>query len=187
RRQRLQHLPRLLGEVHVDDGLGRRDHALALDEVAQVRIFLFTDRRLERDGLLRDLEDLADLVERQLHLLRDLLRRRLTAVLLNEIARGADKLVDRLDHVDRDTNRARLIGDRPRNRLPDPPRGVRAELVAALVLELVDRLHEADVPLLNQVEELETAVRVLLRDRDDEAEVRFDELGLRALSNALAF
>ena len=34
RRQGLQDLSRLLGEVHVDDGLGRGDDALVLDEVA---------------------------------------------------------------------------------------------------------------------------------------------------------
>ena len=36
RRQRLQDLPRLLGQVHVDDRLGRRDDALVLDEVAEM-------------------------------------------------------------------------------------------------------------------------------------------------------
>src|ERR1700733_11129732 len=51
RRQRLEHLPRLLGEVHVDDRLCRRDDALILDEIAQVRIFLFADGGLEADGL----------------------------------------------------------------------------------------------------------------------------------------
>ena len=142
--------------------------------------------RLEGDRLLGDLQDLADLVERQLHLLGDLFRRRLAAVLLDEVARGADELVDRLDHVDRDADRARLVGDRAGDRLADPPRRVRRELVAALVLELVDGLHQADVALLDQVEELQAAVRVLLRDRDDEAEVRLDELGLRALGDALA-
>src|SRR5215469_14644178 len=70
---------------------------------------------------------------------------------------------------------SRLIGDGARDGLPDPPRRVGAELVPALVLELVDRLHEADVALLDQVQELQAAVRVLLRDADDEAQVRLDE------------
>src|SRR5262245_14722275 len=64
RRQRLEHLPGLLGQVHVDDRLGRRDDALVLDEVAEMRIFFLSDRRLEADGLLRDLQDFADFVER---------------------------------------------------------------------------------------------------------------------------
>src|SRR5579872_6817146 len=134
-----------------------------------------------------DLEDLADLVERQLHLLRDFLRGRLAAVLLDEVAARSNELVDRLDHVDRDANRARLIRDGARDGLPDPPGGVRRELVAALVLELVDGFHQADVALLNEVEELQSAVRVFLRDAHDEAKVRLDELGLRLVSDALPF
>src|SRR6185437_5540390 len=68
-----------------------------------------------------------------------------------------------------------------RDRLPDPPRGVGRELVTAAVLELVHRLHQADVALLNQVEELETAVGVFLCDGDHEAEVGLDQLALGAL------
>src|SRR6476646_1879742 len=138
RRERLQHLPRLFGEVHVDDRLGRRDDALVLDEVAEMRIFLLADGRLEADGFLRNLQDLADLVERKLHLLGDLFGRGLASVLLDEVTRGADQLVDRLDHVHGDADRARLVGDGPRDRLADPPRRVRGELVATLVVELVD-------------------------------------------------
>jgi hypothetical protein len=55
--------------------------------------------------------------------------------------------------VHRDADRARLVGDRARDRLADPPRGVGGELVAAAVFELVHRLHQADVALLDQVEE----------------------------------
>ena len=96
--------------------------------------------------------------------------------LLDEGALRPGELVDRLDHVDRDADRPGLVGDGAGDRLADPPGGVGRELVAAAVLELLDRLHEADVPLLDQVEELEAAVRVLLGDGDDEAEVRDDEL-----------
>ena len=59
--------------------------------------------------------------------------------------------------------------------------------VPALVFELVDRLHEADVPLLNQVEKLKAAVRIFLRDADDEAEVGLDELRLRTIGQTLPF
>src|SRR5205085_10844985 len=75
-------------------------------------------------------------------------------------------------------DRARLVGDGTRHRLPDPPCCVRRELVAALVLELLDRAHEADVAFLDEVEEAEAAIGVTLRDRDDEAQVRFNELAL---------
>src|SRR6266496_1849696 len=138
RGERGEHLPGLLGQVHVDDRIRRRDERLVLDEVAEVAVLLLADRGLEADRLLRDLQDLADLVERELHLLRDLLRARLAPQLLDEVAARPDQLVDRLDHVDRDADGACLIGDRPRDGLPDPPGRVRRELVAALVLELVD-------------------------------------------------
>src|SRR5207245_3766433 len=149
-------------------------------------ILLLADRWLELDGLLRDLQDLADLVERKLHALRNLFGRRLAAELLDEVAARADELVARLDHVDRDADGPRLVRNGARDGLSDPPRRVRRELVAATVLELVDRLHEADVSLLDEVQELEPAVRVLLRDRDDKTQVRLDELGLGALGGSLS-
>src|SRR6185503_9291385 len=151
RGERAEDLRGLVFEVDVDHGFGRRDHGAILDEVAKMRIFLFTDGRFKRDGLLRDLEDLADLGDRDVHALGDLFRGRLAPELLYQRARGANQLVDGLDHVHRDADGARLVGNRARDRLPDPPRGVGRELVAAAVLELVYGLHQADVPLLDQV------------------------------------
>src|SRR5258708_15219061 len=181
RRQRLQHRFGLFLQIQIDDRFGRRDDLPILDEVAKVRIFLFADRRLERDRLLRDLEHLPHLRHRDVHPLGDLFGGRLASELLHERARRANQLVDRLGHVDRDADRARLVRNRAGDRLADPPRRVRRELVAAAILELVDRLHQADVAFLNEVEELQAPVRVLLRDRHDEAQVRFDELLLRLL------
>src|ERR671912_454996 len=186
RRERLQHRFGLLAQIQVDDGIRRRDDVPILDEVAEVRIFLLADGCFERDGLLRDLEHLADLGDRDVHPHGDLLARRLASELLHERARRAYQLVDRLDHVDRDADRARLIGNGARDRLPDPPRRVGRELVATAVLELVDRLHQADVAFLNQVQELQAAVRVLLRDRHDQAQVGFNQLLLRLLGLRLA-
>ena len=81
----------------------------------------------------------------------------------------------------RDADGAGLVGDGAGDGLTDPPGGVGGEFVAAAVLELVDGLHEADVALLDEVEELQAAVGVLLGDGDDEAEVGFDELALGLL------
>jgi hypothetical protein len=46
-----------------------------------------------------------------LHLLGDLLRGRLAAEVLDELLLHAHQLVDRLDHVHRNADGARLIGD----------------------------------------------------------------------------
>ena len=87
----------------------------------------------------------------------------------------------------RDADGARLVGDRAGDRLADPPGGVGRELVAAAVFELVDRLHQADVAFLDQVEELQAAVGVFLGDGDDEAQVGLHHLllGLARLALAL--
>ena len=111
----------------------------------------------------------------------DLFARRLAAQFLHQLTRGADQLVDRLDHVHRNTDGARLVGNRARDRLANPPRRIGGELVPATVFELVHRLHQADVAFLNQVEELQSAVRVLLRDGDHQSKVGFNQLPLRLL------
>ena len=105
----------------------------------------------------------------------DLLDRRLAAQLLEQGAADADQAVDRLHHVDRDADRARLVGDGARDRLPDPPGGVGAELEALRVVELLDRPDEADVPLLDEVEEAHAAADVLLGDADHQAQVRLGQ------------
>src|SRR5687767_2943913 len=186
RGERGQDLVGYLAQVRGDDRVGRVEDGLVLDEVPEVRVLLLADGRLQRDGLLRDLQDLAHLRDRDVHLARDLFARRLAAQLLDERARGANQLVDGLDHVDGDADGARLIGDGARDGLANPPRRVSRELIPAPPLELVDGLHQTDVPLLNEVEELEAAVGVLLGDGDDETEVGLDELalGLRGLGLA---
>ena len=143
--------------------------------------------RLQADRLLGDLQHLAHLLERHGQLLGQFLGRRLAADLVQHLARGADDLVDRLDHVHRDADGARLVGDRTGDRLPDPPGGVGGELIAAAVLELVHRLHQADVAFLDQIKELQAAVGVFLGDRDHQAQVGLDHLllGLARLALAL--
>src|SRR3972149_8713300 len=186
RGERPEALVHLLGQIDVDDGLHRGSRVLVLDEITKVAVFLLADGRLQRDRFLGDLQHLADLLQRDVHPLRDLLRSRLAPRLLDEVARGSNQLVDRLDHVHRDPDRPRLVGDRPRDRLADPPGGVGRELVPPPILELVDRLHQADVPLLDEVEELQPAVGVLLGDGHHQAKVRLDELLLGLPDLALA-
>jgi hypothetical protein len=89
--------------------------------------------------------------------------------------------------VHRNADGARLVGDRAGDRLPDPPGRIGRELVAAAVFEFVDRLHQADIAFLDQIEELQAAIGVFLGDRDDEAQVGLDHflLGDRRLALAL--
>jgi hypothetical protein len=61
------------------------------------------------------------------------------------------------------------------------------EFIAAAVLELVDRLHEADVAFLNKIKELQASVGVFLGDGDDQAQIGLDHflLGLTGFALAL--
>ncbi|MNU71706.1 hypothetical protein D3C71_611410 [compost metagenome] len=76
----------------------------------------------------------------------------------------------------RNTDRARLVGDGAGDRLPDPPCRIGRELVTAAIFEFVDRLHQADIAFLNEIEELKTTVSVFLRNRDHETQVGLNHL-----------
>ena len=114
-----------------------------------MRIFFLADWSLERDRLLRDLQHFADLRDRNVHPLGDLFRGWLATEFLHELTRSSNQLIDGLDHVHRNTDGAGLIGNRARDRLANPPSRIGREFVAATILELVHRLHQADVAFLN--------------------------------------
>src|SRR4051794_30127348 len=177
RQRRQRPVDVLLAQVLRGD-LERRLGRLILDEVAELGLVLLADRLLERDRLLGHAQDVAHLARRALELAGDLLRARLAAERLDELALDVDDLVELLHHVDRDADRPALVGDGPRDRLADPPGGVRRELVAAGVVELLDRADEPERPLLDEVEERQPAAEVALRDRHDEPQVRLDHLRL---------
>ncbi len=111
---------------------------------------------------------------------RQLLARRVASELGLEPSRRELDLSPPLEDVHRHPDRARVVGDRPLDRLPDPPGRVRRELVAAPPVELLDGAVESDRPLLDQVEERQSEPAVALGDRDDETEVALDHavLGL---------
>src|ERR1700730_8924797 len=80
----------------------------------------------------------------------------------DQFALGATNLVELLDDVDGDPDRARLVSKRTGDRLADPPGRVRRELKALAVVELLRRADEADGALLDQVEKRQPLVAVVL-------------------------
>src|ERR1700722_8729655 len=176
RGQCTQHLRGVFLQVHTDDRFGRRNRLAIFNEVAQVRIFFLANRSVERDRFLCDLEHFANLGHRDIHPAGDLFRSGLAPQFLHQLPRGTNQLVDGLDHVHRNTNRPGLIGNRAGNRLANPPGGIRGELVTTTVFELVDCLHQTDVAFLDQIQKLQTAVGVLLGNRNHQAQVSLDQL-----------
>ena len=95
-------------------------------------------------------------------------------------------MVDVSLNIKRDPDGTRRILNGSGDGRPCPPGGVGRELGAAAVPELVDRLHEADVPFLYEVQELQSPVRVLLCDGYEVAEVGLRCRLFGALPEALA-
>jgi hypothetical protein len=86
--------------------------------------------------------------------------------------------------VDRQADGAGGVGDAPGDGLADPPRGVGGELEALAPVELLDGVHQAEVALLDEVEEREPGGLVLLGDGHDEAQVGLHERALGVLALA---
>ena len=74
--------------------------------------------------------------------------------------------------MDRQADRAGLVGDRTRRGLANPPRRVRGEPVPPAVVEPLHCTHQARVPLLDQVQELEPVVHEALHDGHHQSKVR---------------
>ena len=152
------------------------------DQVAQVGVAVVADRGVQRHGVLRPADELADPLHRHAHRRRDLLRLGVGAELAGELAGHVAHPVDVLDQVHRQPHGALLLGDGPADRLTDPPRRVGRELVAAQVVELLHRADQAGVALLDQVEHRHAGPHVTPGDRDDQTQVGPDEPVLRLLA-----
>ena len=185
--QGAQHVHQLLLQQREAGGLAGLGRALVGDEVAQMAVLLLTDGRLQGHGLLCDLQNLPHLVHGHAHLGGDLLGRGIVAQLLQQLAADPDDLVDGLHHMYGDADGAGLVGDGAGDGLADPPGGVGGELIALGVVELLHRLDEAQVALLDQIQEQHAAAHIPLGDGHHQTEVGLGQLllGLAALLDVL--
>ena len=128
----LEHPPLAIADVLQCDSQGfpgqdlgcalvRRLGLFVGDELAELGLVLVADRLLERDRRPRGVLDRLDLAGLDPGEVGDLRRGRLATERRDQAALGAADLVELLDDVDRDPDRPRLVRQRPRNRLPDPP------------------------------------------------------------------
>ena len=179
--QRVEDLAERLGQQRVARGIRRTRRIVVLNEGADGRILLVADRRIERQRVRRRAVRLDDLLDWEIQLLGDLLERRLAAELLHELAVAARGLVDDLHHMHRNADRSCLIGNGARDRLPDPPGRICREFVSLCIVELVHRADQARVALLNEVEDMQAAAGILLRNGDDKAQVCLGQLVLGLL------
>ena len=109
------------------------------------------------------------------HFERKLLGGGIASQLLGEHPLGTQDAGDRFEQMHGDADGARLLGDRPVDRLADPPGGIGAELETAPRVELADRTQKSHVALLDQVEEVDAASQIALGHADHQPQIGVDQ------------
>ena len=77
--------------------------------------------------------------------------------------------------MDRDADGAGLVRDGAGDGLPDPPGGIGGKAETAGAVELFGRLDQADVPLLDEVQESQIVAHMFFGDGHDQAQVGLTE------------
>src|SRR5207244_2620614 len=126
-RERLEDLLDLVLEHFLRGGTDGRFGAVVLDEIAKITVFTFADRPGQADRMAADLHHPPGLVDTDARRFGRLLDGRLASHLLQELFGDVAQLAHRLDHVDGDADGAGLVGDGPRDGLPNPPGRIGAE------------------------------------------------------------
>jgi hypothetical protein len=155
---------------------------MVLDEIAEESVSFIAHWGFQRYRMARDIHDLQDFRLGQIGGASDLGGSRFPLENLLEPVRGFPHPVDRFTDMDWQADGAALVGDRPGDRLANPPCGIRAELEAALVVELVGGLHQTDVAFLNQIEEGKPASDIALGHGDDQPEICLNQVSPGSLA-----
>ena len=163
----------------------RRGSIRVFYEVDELAVLLVPYGGLERNRVLRNLEDAGDLVRLHADLLGYLLGQRLSPKLLHEEPRCPDNPVYSLRHVDGYPDDPRLVGEGSGYRLSYPPRRISGEFITPVVFEFLDRPHEPHIALLDEVEERKAPVDIAPGNAHHETEVGLYELPPRPVSHLL--
>jgi hypothetical protein len=138
---------------------------------------LFTplDRRVQRQLGGRHPPRRPDIVHRVGERGRDLLVGGFPAQDLGQEGLGAGHLDQRRVLVERDTDAARLFGQRLEDRLAHPPHGIGDELHSVLGIEFLDRLEQPLVSDRDQFGQVQSVPLVFLHVGNDETQVGGDQ------------
>ena len=108
----------------------------------------------------------------------------LTAEVLVHLPLDPGELVHLLNQVHGQPDGAALVGHATGDCLPDPPGGVRGELEALGVVELLHRADQAEVAFLDQVQQRHAAAGVALRQRHHQSQVGLQQVAACRLTVA---
>src|SRR3954466_9084572 len=112
-----------------------------------------------------------------MHLIRQILRGWLATEFLTELLLRPPQPSDNLDHVHRNPDRARLVGNRASKRLSNPPNRISREFVPTAIFEFLNSLHQTKIAFLHEVQEGLTAIYIFTRDGNDQTEVGLRHVG----------
>ena len=142
-----------VAQVLVAQQLERRLRLFVADDFAKLGRIIIADRRIERSRPDRDRLQLRNFAAGDADFFAELVIGRFAAELLAHLQRDAAHLRNLVDQMDGQTDRLALVGQSALDRLLDPPRGVGAQLAAFGRVETLDRLHQTDVSLGDEVEQ----------------------------------
>ena len=173
-------------QVGMDSGIQRNDGVFILNEIPKRAVFFIPHGRFQTDGLFGDFHDLADFIQRHLQLNGQFLGCGFAANFMHHLARCAHNFIDGFDHMNRDPNGSGLIGDGSCDGLTNPPCGIGGKFVASAVFKFIHGLHQANVTFLDQIQKLQSSVRIFFGNGDDKAQVGLDHFFFGAVGFPLA-
>ena len=110
----------------------------------------------------------------------DVIGARLVIGVRLQVALGAQHDVELLDHMDRQSDGARLVHDPALDALANPPGGIGRKAKPSLRVEFFDGVDQAEIALLDQIEQRHPAIGVVLGDVHHQAQVVLDHALTRA-------
>ncbi len=168
--------PRLLLHLVLD-----RWNRRLFDDVRKLRVRGVVELRVERETVAVRLHQQLHFLDGDAQRVGQLLRRGDVVVLDDGRGDGFFQPIHQVGSLRWQPERAALLRKSVQDRLPDPPHGVGDELDVLVGIELLGRVDQADVPLIDEIEEEDVGVAIALRIRDHEAEVGLDQLLQRRL------
>ena len=97
---------------------------------------------------------------------------RFTLVLLEKLHTRASDYIKDTHLIEREPDKTSLLRQGLEDLLTNPPDGIRYKLEPAGGVKLKSSLHQANVPLIHQVKEIQTSVLILLGHGYHEAKIR---------------
>ena len=137
--------------------------------------------RVEREVVAAGMHQRLHFANRDTQLFRQLFGRRNVIALRDRRADRFLEAVHQICALRREPERTALFRQRVQNRLADPPDGVGDEFDVLFGIVLLGRMHQADVALIDQIEEQHVLISISLRVVNDESQVRLDQLLDRTL------